>query len=322
MASPRVFVSSTCYDLKYIRDNLKYFIKQVGYDPVLSDEGDIFYNPSQHTHDSCVSEVSNCQMFVLLIGGRFGGSFKHTDKSITNAEYDEAVRLNIPIFAMVDRSVLSEHLVYSKNKHSKHIEVGKIDYPSVDNIKIFDFVDTVRKNAINNALVPFNDYADIETYLKKQWAGMMYYYLTSESEAKRVGDMFNKLTEATQKIEFFTEQMAYKSDDKIIRVNLYIYEAILRHAKLADNLMFWRFRINPANFVKCETLDDLCSNNIIIQKRDECSITGGGPPYQLSESKYKEMIKEYTAMREEILGILDKNQIKLKDYLNEMRDFF
>lgn len=27
MATPRIFVSSTCYDLKYIRENLKFFVR-------------------------------------------------------------------------------------------------------------------------------------------------------------------------------------------------------------------------------------------------------------------------------------------------------
>lgn len=37
MAVPRVFVSSTWYDLKYIRENLKYFIRGLGYEPVLAE---------------------------------------------------------------------------------------------------------------------------------------------------------------------------------------------------------------------------------------------------------------------------------------------
>ena len=45
MAIPRVFISSTCYDLKYIRENLRFFIKTIGYDPILSEEGGIFYDP-------------------------------------------------------------------------------------------------------------------------------------------------------------------------------------------------------------------------------------------------------------------------------------
>jgi hypothetical protein len=42
MATPRVFISSTCYDLKYIRENLKFFIQNAGYEPVLSEEGNVF----------------------------------------------------------------------------------------------------------------------------------------------------------------------------------------------------------------------------------------------------------------------------------------
>ena len=51
MAIPRVFISSTCYDLKYIRGNLLYLVRSLGYEPVLSEEGDVFYDPGKHTHD-------------------------------------------------------------------------------------------------------------------------------------------------------------------------------------------------------------------------------------------------------------------------------
>ena len=72
MATPRVFISSTCYDLRYIRENLKYFVRTLGYDPILSEEGSVFYNPQLDTQDSCLAEVPNAQLFVLLIGGRHG----------------------------------------------------------------------------------------------------------------------------------------------------------------------------------------------------------------------------------------------------------
>jgi hypothetical protein len=74
MAVPRVFISSTCYDLDAIRDSLRSFIESVGFDPCLSDRGDVFYHPDLHTHDSCINEIGNCHLFVLLIGGRFGGT--------------------------------------------------------------------------------------------------------------------------------------------------------------------------------------------------------------------------------------------------------
>ena len=93
MASPRVFVSSTWYDLRYIRENLKYFIRTLGYEPVLSEEGSVFYDPKIHVQDACICEIPNCQLFILIIGGRCGAAFKDTRPSVMSAEYLEAARL-------------------------------------------------------------------------------------------------------------------------------------------------------------------------------------------------------------------------------------
>lgn len=42
MAAPRVFVSSTCYDLQEVRYQLRTFIEDFGFIPVMSEYGDIF----------------------------------------------------------------------------------------------------------------------------------------------------------------------------------------------------------------------------------------------------------------------------------------
>lgn len=43
MAKPRVFISSTYYDLKNVRADLDRFIKEQGYEPVLNEHGNIPY---------------------------------------------------------------------------------------------------------------------------------------------------------------------------------------------------------------------------------------------------------------------------------------
>ncbi|MBV5322033.1 MAG: DUF4062 domain-containing protein [Sulfuricurvum sp.] len=202
MAIPRVFISSTCYDLKHIRESLKYFVKTVGYDPVLSDDGDVFYNPSAHTHDSCIKEVETCQLFILIIGGRYGGTFVGKETSITNNEYKEAIKNNIPVFALIENAVYSDHHVFATNKKNNPTIADQIEYPSVDNVKIFDFIDEVRKNVKNNAIFPFGNFSDIEGYLKKQWAGMMYDFLlqrNSEDASKITNRLLDDLSLATKK---------------------------------------------------------------------------------------------------------------------------
>lgn len=47
MAKPRVFVSSTYYDLKHFRASLDIFIERLGFESILSEKGNIAYNPDQ-----------------------------------------------------------------------------------------------------------------------------------------------------------------------------------------------------------------------------------------------------------------------------------
>ena len=102
MAIPRVFVSSTCYDLGEIREAIGGFCEGFGFEAVLSDRGDVFYHPDLHTHNSCIFEVQNCHLLVLIIGGRFGGAYiSDKQKSITNAEYAAAREKKIsPCFVL------------------------------------------------------------------------------------------------------------------------------------------------------------------------------------------------------------------------------
>lgn len=43
MAKPRVFISSTFYDLRQVRQDLDQFIMSLGYEPIRNEEGDIPY---------------------------------------------------------------------------------------------------------------------------------------------------------------------------------------------------------------------------------------------------------------------------------------
>lgn len=68
MAVPRVFISSTCYDLQEIRFQLRRFIQDIGYEPVMSEFGDIFYDLGDHVQDACKEEINRSNIFVLVIG--------------------------------------------------------------------------------------------------------------------------------------------------------------------------------------------------------------------------------------------------------------
>lgn len=197
MASPKVFVSSTCFDLGEIREQLKRFIQSFGFEPVLSENGDVFYHPDLHTHESCVHEVSNSQLFILIIGGRFGGEYvSDKSKSITNAEYVAARESGIPVFTYIRNGVLSNHHIYQQNKKKEF--VSSIEYPAIEKqehaLDIFSFIDEVRRAPTNNAFEGFDGFPDVESHLRKQWGGMFFELLKSR-EVKSQIDATNNLIE-------------------------------------------------------------------------------------------------------------------------------
>lgn len=219
MAAPRVFISSTCYDLAEVRDSLVPFCQGFGFDVVLSDKGDVFYHPDLHTHESCIHEVSNCQLFILIIGGRFGGEYSaDKSKSITNAEYSAARECNIPVFTFVKEGVLSDHFLYQKNKGKEFS--SNIEYPSIDGNRyaddIFRFIDQVRGADVNNGFFPFKYARDLQELLRKQWAGMFFDFLSQRSvsnQLKSTGDAISNISIVSSKVESLLKRLYEKVDE-------------------------------------------------------------------------------------------------------------
>lgn len=224
MARLRIFVSSTCYDLDILRSELRPFIAEMGYEPVMSDYSDVLYDPRSHTHDSCIKEVLGCDMVLLIIGSRFGGTavpsvFANFDfqvieqlstkaailenkerLSITQLEVLKAVEQSIPVYAFVDEKVLHDHHVYEKNKDKKDV-IDNIDFPSIhkrDTAKyIFEFINFLTHRVRNNSITGFSRLDEIRTHLTSQWS-QLFQRLLSESrtqthEARRYCDFSERI---------------------------------------------------------------------------------------------------------------------------------
>ena len=56
-----------------LRSSLRGFIESLGFEPILSDYSDVLFDPREHTHASCIAEIRNCDVVVLVVGSRFGG---------------------------------------------------------------------------------------------------------------------------------------------------------------------------------------------------------------------------------------------------------
>jgi hypothetical protein len=58
MAKPRIFISSTFYDLRQIRSELDKFIMNLGYEPLRNEEGDIPYGKEEELQKYCYREIT------------------------------------------------------------------------------------------------------------------------------------------------------------------------------------------------------------------------------------------------------------------------
>lgn len=177
MAKIRVFISSTFYDLEQIREDLEKFIENFGYEPVLSEKGDIPYGKEEELEEYCYKEIENCDIIVALIGGRFGSLSKYKERSITQIEIETSLKLKKQVYVFINKDVLSEFKTYLINKGNP-----KINYNYVDDVKIFEFIDKIYSLKKNNPIFPFDTAKDIKKVLTKQWAGLFQSFLRKQIE--------------------------------------------------------------------------------------------------------------------------------------------
>lgn len=200
MSKLKIFVSSTSYDLQMVRSEIRPFLIEMGHEPILSEDGDVLYKPTLHTHESCLNEVIICDVVILIIGSRFGGkcvpsallnlntkklSNASSNKkifdtpeniSITQAEVLKAIEHGIPIYTFILDNVLNDHHLYEKNKGNYKI-IDEIEFPSIQNKEyaryIFEFINFILHRNENNNISKFSNPIDIKNHLKQQFSGLL-----------------------------------------------------------------------------------------------------------------------------------------------------
>lgn len=175
--TPSVFVSSTFYNLKQIRADLKDFITTLGLTPVVSEYDSFPIDPTIPAVENCLKVVDeNADIFVLIIGGRYG-TIKE-GKSVTNMEYLKARAKGIPIYVFIDKAVLNVLPLWVASPNNDFSAV-------VDSPKLFEFVVSVRDtDAIWT--IPFETAQEIIEGLRKQLAYLFMDGLTSRQRINSV----------------------------------------------------------------------------------------------------------------------------------------
>ncbi len=232
MAIPRVFISSTFYDLRQVREDLERFVRELGYEPVRNETGAIPYGKEEAPEAYAYREVELCDMIITVIGGRYGTASQHEQGySITQNELRKALERGIQVFVFVEKNVLSEYSTYQINKENTSTK-----YRFVDNVKVFEFIEHLYQLPRNNPISSFEISSDITKYLKAQWAGLFQRFLQEQkrlSEIKVLDEMKTVSSTLQQLVKFLTDERR-NADDAIKNILMANHPAFKRFADVTD----------------------------------------------------------------------------------------
>jgi hypothetical protein len=181
MATPRVFISSTFYDLRQIRADLEFFIREMGYEPVLHERGGVPYGSSEKLEEYAYKEVDLADLLVSIVGSRFGSQSQHENRSISQEELKRALDNDVQVYIFVEHAVLTEFETYKVNKALEGIE-----WRFVDDVRVYEYLEGIFALTNNNVVQGFETAADITTFLKRQWAGLFHRFLQDQAKFREI----------------------------------------------------------------------------------------------------------------------------------------
>ncbi len=250
-----------------------------------------------------------------MVGGRFGSQYKDSSQSITNLEYLEAVKKKIPIFALVEKQVYSEYRVYEHNK-KKGVDLVNFYFPSVDSTHVFEFIEAVSSNAVNNAIEPFSEYFELEQYLKQQWGGMMFNFLTKQSESALIVSNLDSLRIMNEKIEFLSKQILTSVGTAPAKLTSLMYELMLDSNAVRD-LASAGIKLTPKDILQNDNFYDIIKGKIEISDSKGFSISKGsaklGLSAEFSKSVYDEDSGDYENLRSKLKAMVFEAGMKISD---------
>jgi hypothetical protein len=159
---PNIFISSTIADLHYLRDAIRDVVKDLGYNPVMSEYGDIGYNPFTSVVDACLNAMRDSHLAVLIIGKKYG-YITPNKLSVTHNEFRVAKERNIPVICIIEKEVLSFKKVYDASKAT--------EFPDMDEPQLtFELINEFKSSSVNNGYRTFETVNDARESLIKQIA--------------------------------------------------------------------------------------------------------------------------------------------------------
>lgn len=248
---PRVFVSSTIRDLQHIRDAVRDIIGDLGYQPVMSEHGEIGYLPSMAAADACYHEARDCDLGILIVGKRYGDI--HTDGvSVTQQEYRTLLSQRVPVVSLVERDLFASKSIYDASENREAVTFPGMDRPA----STFAFLNEIMASPFNNGVSEFRHVSEVRNYVKAQLAHIFGDLLRrrSEADSSEMRDILSAI--ASLRHEMLSGR-SEPSSNRFLRASRALLEDSSKNYKQFLTSFFRSFDPAVQAVIEHETFDDL-----------------------------------------------------------------
>jgi hypothetical protein len=202
---PKVFLSSTCYDLYDLRAELHQYLQEHDFEVLASEMFDSPFavDPTADTVSTCLANVERCAAVVLVIDRRYGqllSSGEWRERSATEAEIRHAWKKKVPVYAFIRQQALAEFRQLPKDD-SKLLEMsGSWVQEAGKGLVLWRrFVEEVMASPVeserSNWLQEFHTSVDLKKWVLKRLR------VTSVKPGARV--LFDLIEQKCPKVRFF-----------------------------------------------------------------------------------------------------------------------
>ncbi len=255
----QVFVSSTFIDLKEERQTAVQAILNAGHIPA----GMELFTAGDESQWTIIKRwIEESDVYMLLLGGRYGSIEPKSGKSYTHLEYDYAVELGKPLFAIVTTDKALDEKVSKEGK-----KVLELDNPQ----GLKDF----KKVVTSNMCAFWDDLKDIKLNVNDSIRDIEYRYADSlkgwvKADDTDLGASLEELARLSKEnSELKLELQNNKIVEKINGIRIEEFVSFLQEKQISVNYPFKGKNIDNLLFYLIAFLDDGDTKRILLQAFDE-----------------------------------------------------
>lgn len=248
MAVPRVFISSTYYDLKQVRFIIGDFVKNLGYEPVMHERSGVAYTQNEPLEKDCYHELASCDIVICIIGNHFGSQSMGNELSITMNEIKEAIKRKKKVYIFIAKDVFIENRTYEQNKSSNNFKSAY-----TDDLRIHQFISELKNSVKVHVIESFETTDEITSTLKLQFAGLFQNLLAHDASLTESTTAYD-LQESAAKIKDAIDELHNEQDEFLKKFESTVFTRIPTLRKIEKCLGLKKAAI----FAKdVDTLDEL-----------------------------------------------------------------